>query len=118
MVKVQEVAHDLSVRYVLQGSVRKAGNRIRVTAQLVDGKSGQHLWGERYDRDLGDIFSLQDELSQKVVTATAVQLSEGDQQRLTHRSTENVEAYDCLLRGREQLLRHTPESNAQAVTLF
>lgn len=118
MVKVQEVAHDLSVRYVLQGSVRKAGNRIRLTAQLVDGSSGQHLWAERYDRDLGDIFGLQDELSQKVVTATAVQLSEGDQQRFTHRSTENVEAYDSLLRGREQLLRHTPESNAQAVSLF
>ena len=118
MVKVQEVAYDLGVRYVLQGSVRKAGNRVRVTAQLVDNETGQHLWAERYDRDLGDIFALQDELSRKVVAATAVRLSEGERRRLAHRSTENVEAYDYLLRGRDQLLRHTPESNAQAVQLF
>jgi TolB-like protein len=117
-VNVQEVARGLRVRYVLQGSVRKAGNRVRVTAQLVDSGTGQQLWAERYDRDLDDIFALQDELSRKVVAATAVRLTEGDRRRLDHRSTGTVEAYDYLLRGRDQLLRHTRECNSRAVELF
>ncbi len=117
-VKVQDVGRDLGVRYVLEGSVRKAGSRVRVTAQLVDALNGQHLWAERYDRDLDDIFSLQDELSLKIVTSAAVRLSEQDSHRLMQRNTDNVDAYDHLLRGRDHLLRHTPEANALALDHF
>ena len=117
-VKVQDVGRDLGVRYVLEGSVRKAGNRVRVTAQLVDALNGQHLWAERYDRDLDDIFALQDELSLKIVTSAAVRLSDQDNRRLTQRRTDNIDAYDHLLRGRDQLTRHTPGANALALDHF
>lgn len=118
VLKVGEVARDLGVRYVLQGSVRKAGSRVRVTAQLVDAESEQHVWAERYDRDLEDIFALQDELSRNVVAATAARLTEVEHQRLAQRATGNVAAYDKVLRGREQLQRHTKECNARAIELF
>jgi TolB-like protein/Flp pilus assembly protein TadD len=113
-----EVSRDLGVRYVLYGSVRRAGDRVRVTAELVDSGTERQLWAERYDRDLDDIFALQDELSRKVVAATAVRLTANDTRRLAHRPTESVEAYDYVLRGREQLSRHTRESNAKALELF
>ena len=101
-VKVQHVAKDLGVRYVLEGSVRRAGDRIRVTAQLIDGKTEQHLWAERYDRDLKDIFSVQDEVTQKVVSELAVTLKASEEERLIRKHTENFEAYDTFLRARRE----------------
>jgi adenylate cyclase len=113
-VKVQEIGRDLGVRFVLEGSIRKAGNRVRITAQLIDAGSGGHLWAERFDRDLTDIFSTQDEVVEKIVGALAVTLTRGEEQRLRRRGTGNVEAYECWLRARELGLRGTRESVAQA----
>ena len=84
-VKVQEIGRDLGVRFVLEGSVRKAGNRVRITAQLIDAGSGGHLWAERFDRDLTDIFSTQDEVVEKIVGALAITLTPGEEQRLRRR---------------------------------
>src|SRR5262245_13779327 len=81
-VKVQEIGRDLGVRFVLEGSVRKAGNRVRITAQLIDAGNGGHLWAERFDRDLTDIFSTQDEVVERIVGALAVKLTQGEAQRL------------------------------------
>ena len=91
--KVQQVGKELGVRYVLEGSVRKAGNRIRVTAQLVDANTGYHLWAERYERELIDIFALQDEITMKILTALSVELTDGEQALLRHGSTRNLEAW-------------------------
>ena len=106
-VNVQEVGRSLGVRYVLEGSVRKSGNKVRITAQLIDATTGGHLWAERFDRDLTDIFAVQDDVTQQIVAALALNLTEGDQQRLVTEQTDNLEAYDCFLRGREQLWRFT-----------
>jgi adenylate cyclase len=86
---------------VLEGSVRKSGNRVRITAQLIDATTGGHLWAERFDRDLTDIFAVQDDVTQQIVGALAVNLTEGDRQRMTPEHTDNVEAYGACLRGRE-----------------
>ena len=117
-VNVQEVGRSLGVRYVLEGSVRKSGNRVRITAQLIDATTGGHLWAERFDRDLTDIFAVQDDVTQHIVGALALNLTEGDQQRLATEQTDNLEAYDCFLRGREQLWRFTREQNTQARELL
>ena len=113
-VKVQEIGRDLGVRFVLEGSVRKAGNRVRITAQLIDAGSGGHLWAERFDRDLTDIFSTQDEVVAKIVGTLAVTLTRGEEQRLHRRDTVNLEAYESWLRARGLLARGTRESTAQA----
>jgi tetratricopeptide (TPR) repeat protein len=117
-VNVQEVGRNLGVRYVLEGSVRKSGNRVRITAQLIDATTGGHLWAERFDRDLTDIFAVQDDVTQHIVGALALNLTEVDQQRLVTEQTDNLEAYDCFLRGREQLWRFTREQNNQARELL
>jgi len=117
-VNVQEVGRNLSVRYVLEGSVRKSGNRVRITAQLIDATSGGHLWAERFDRDLSDIFAVQDDVTQQIVGALELNLTAGDQQRLATEHTDNLEAYDCFLRGREQWWRLTKGSIIQARELF
>ncbi len=96
---VREVARELRVRYVLEGSVRKAGDRIRINAQLIDATTGGHVWAERYDRRLIDIFDLQDEVIMHIVTALAVRLTQQESARVTHRSTNDVAAYDHFLRG-------------------
>ena len=117
-VKVQEIGRDLGVRFVLEGSVRKAGNRLRITAQLIDAGNGGHLWAERFDRDLIDIFSTQDEVVEKIVAALAVTLTRGEQQRLYRRGTASVEAYETWLRARALLSRGARELVAQARTLY
>jgi adenylate cyclase len=117
-VKVQEIGRDLGVRFVLEGSIRKAGNRVRITAQLIDAGSGGHLWAERFDRDLTDIFSTQDEVVEKIVGALAVTLTQGEQQRLHRRATGSVDAYESWLRARELLTRGTRESVAQARAMY
>ncbi|MBW1818214.1 MAG: tetratricopeptide repeat protein, partial [Deltaproteobacteria bacterium] len=92
-VKVQQVGRELGVKYVLEGSVRKAGNKVRVTAQLVDAQTGHHLWAERYDRNLKDIFAVQDEITKKIITALQVKLTEGEEVRVAAKGTNNLEAY-------------------------
>jgi len=117
-VKVQQVAEDLGVRYVLEGSVRKEGQTVRINAQLVDATTGHHLWAERFDGALGDIFALQDRFTRKIVAALAPKLTGDEQKKLTLRYTDNVEAYDAYLKGREQSLVGTPESLVNAADYF
>ena len=117
-VNVRQVGRDLGVRYVMEGSVRKAGNKVRITAQLIDSNTDGHVWAERFDRDLEDIFAVQDEVTQKIVSALQVQLSQVEQERLTFRGTDNLDAYDYLLRGKEYYLRFTRDGNQQAHLLY
>lgn len=117
-VKIGQVGRELGVLYILEGSVRKVGDRVRITAQLVDATTEGHLWAERYDRDLEDIFALQDEVTQKIVAALAVALTEEEEDRLTRKYTGNVEAYDCFLRGLEYHFHPTKEKNIQARRMF
>jgi len=117
-VKIAEVGRELGVRYILEGSVRKANGRVRITAQLVDATTEGHLWAERYDRDLKDIFALQDEVAQKIIAALAVKLTEDEQKRLVRKYTDNMEAYDSLLQGLEYENRYTKEANVQARQLY
>jgi adenylate cyclase len=117
-VKVQDVSREMGVRYVLEGSVRKADNQVRVTTQLVDATTGEQLWTERYDRPFTDIFALQDEIVQKIVTTLKLQLSLQEQGILVRKTTDNLAAYDYYLRGRELFNRYTQEANAQARQMF
>ena len=118
LVKVQEIGRDLGVRFVLEGSIRKSGNRVRITAQLIDAESGGHLWAERFDRDLTDIFATQDEVVEKIVRALAVTLTQGEEKRLGRRGTDNVAAYEAVLRARELLGGATRETVAQARAMY
>jgi adenylate cyclase len=118
LVKVQEIGRDLGVRFVLEGSIRKSGNRVRITAQLIDAESGGHLWAERFDRDLTDIFATQDEVVEKIVRALAVTLTQGEETRLGRRGTAKIEAYEAYLRGRQLLSRSTREAIAQARAMY
>ncbi|OBQ84273.1 adenylate/guanylate cyclase domain-containing protein [Mesorhizobium sp. WSM3873] len=117
-VHVQEVGSKLGVRHVLEGSVRKSGNRVRITAQLIDAASGGHLWAERFDRDLTDIFAVQDDVTQQIVGALALNLTEGDRQRLAPEYARNTQAYDYFMRGRELWHRLTKETNVAARDLL
>jgi adenylate cyclase len=117
---MREVARELDVRYLLEGSIRHAANRVRVTAQLIDAANGAHLWAERYDRDLTDIFAVQDDVTKQIVGALKVTLSPAEKAALAKPDAANVEAHDCYIRGRELLLaaRKTQESFEQAAKLF
>ena len=117
-VKAQEVAEDLGVRYILEGSVQRAGDRVRIMAQLIDAASGRHLWADRYDRDLQDLFALQDEITLKIVFALQVKLSVGVQTRLTRKTMPNFEAWSYYVRGYGHMMRHTKADNAKARELF
>ena len=116
--KVQDVCRDLGVRYVLEGSVRKAGERVRINAQLIDGRSGGHLWAERYDRALEDIFAVQDDVTEKIVRALEVKLIGGAAALQAREHSHDPEAYDCVLRGREQYRLFSTDSNAAARELY
>jgi adenylate cyclase len=100
-VDIRAVGRELGVSSVLEGSVRRAGNRVRITAQLIDAATGGHLWAERFDRDLSDIFAVQDDVTSRIVEALRVTLSPDEKARLTEGGTSNIDAYDCFLRGRE-----------------
>jgi TolB-like protein/Flp pilus assembly protein TadD len=117
-VKLPEVSRELGVRYVVEGSVRKAGGQVRITAQLIDATQDQHLWSERYDRPLQEIFALQDEIRQKIVLALKVKLTPEEQERFRRAPTNNLDAYDYYLRGIEYLWRFSKEANAQARQMF
>ncbi|HEX9867615.1 MAG TPA: tetratricopeptide repeat protein, partial [Candidatus Tectomicrobia bacterium] len=117
-VKVQDVGREMGVRYVLEGSVLKAGDQVRITAQLIEASSGYHLWTQRYDRPLQDVLTLHDEIVQKIVTTLRLQLTLQEQGYLVRKHTDNLEAYDAFLRGVEHRSRFTQEANAQARQLF
>jgi len=116
-VKIQEVAKDLGVRYVLEGSVRRAGDKLRITAQLIDAKTDNHVWAERYDRKLRDIFAVQDEVTEKVVSELAVTLKASESERLARKHTENFEAYDLHLRARKEFFALKKENILRAQEL-
>ncbi len=119
-VKVQDVGRELGARYVLEGSVRKAGERVRITAQLVEAASGHHLWAERYDREIEDVFAVQDEVTRTIVATLAGKLDATERRRARGDSerTDNLKAYDLVLRARELWLRFTPENNLAARDLY
>jgi adenylate cyclase len=117
-VKVQQVAEELGVRYVLEGSVQRSGDRVRITAQLIDAVKGHHLWAKNYDREFGDIFALQDEITDQVTVALKVKLTEGEQVRIRRAHMNNAEAYDHWLRGLETYRSFTKENNDQARKLW
>jgi len=117
-VHVGEVSKKLGVRFILEGSVRKAGNKVRITAQLVDGMTGGHLWAERFDRNLDDIFAVQDEVTHEIVAALALNLTDAERRRLASEHTENTEAYDCFLRGRECWWYPSKEKSAEAKVML
>ncbi len=113
-VKVQQVSEELGVRYVLEGSIQRAGARVRINAQLIDAVSGKHLWSEHYDRDLKEIFRLQDEVILKITSALSVNLTAGEQARVWAEGTKNLEAYLRFIQGREYLIQGSRESVALA----
>src|ERR1700678_2512698 len=117
-ISVPEVAKALGVRYVLEGSVRKAGNRVRVTTQLIDSETGGHVWANRFDRELTDIFAIQDELSKEIVSALKVKLTLGEQDRLNQKRNVNLDAFELFLRGREQAWTATQSGGIAARRLL
>ena len=113
-VKVQQVAEELGIQYVLEGSVRKAGDQLRITAQLTDALSGHHLWAERYDRNPKDIFIVQDEITKNIITALQVKLTDGEQARLYSKGTKNLDAYMRVMEARYLSYQTTIEGNIRA----
>ena len=117
-VKVQQVAQELGVRYVLEGSVRRAGDQVRINAQLIDATTGHHLWAERYDGYLGDVFALQDRITGEIVAALSVKLTSYEKEQVARKYTDNISAYDAFLQGRAHYVRRTPDHYAEAVSCF
>ena len=117
-VDVRKVAKELGVRYVLEGSVRKAGSRVRVTAQLIDGDTGKHVWANRYDREFDDVFSVQDELTETIVGALDPELGKAERERAKAKRPENLDAWDVYQRGLWHLYHYTKEDIEKAQQLF
>ena len=117
-VNTRQVGDALRVNYILEGSVRTAGNRIRITAQLISVRDGYHLWAERFDRLVEDIFDLQNEVSQKIVDALKVSLTESERELLTQKPTDDLRAYDFYMRGRELLYLKGRRNTESAITMF
>jgi adenylate cyclase len=117
-VDVKRVGRELGVRYVLEGSVRKAGNRVRITAQLIDAISGAHVWADRYDRDLNDIFALQDEITANVAGIIEPALAEAEQQRVLRRPPERLDAWEAYQRGLWHFYKYGKEENKVAQSFF
>ena len=115
---IRQVANDLGVRYLLEGSVRKAGSRVRISTQLIDGATGNHVWAESYDRELADIFEVQDEITRTVVGAIEPELSRAEQERALHKSSESLRAWDVFQRGLWHLYRRSKEDLKEALRLF
>ena len=117
-VDVRQVGRELGVRYLLEGSVQKAGEHLRITAQLVEAATGEHIWADSYDRELQDLFAVQDEIARTVATELAVKLTVGEVARTDFQATDNVEAYELWLRGVETYRHFRKETNARAGELF
>jgi adenylate cyclase len=116
-VNVKQVAQELGVRYVLEGSVRKAGNRVRITGQLIDTTTSAHIWAERFDGALDDIFELQDQVASNVAGAIEPKLRQSEIERASRKTTANLTAYDLYLRALAQSYRFTEEGVAEALVL-
>ena len=117
-VHVKQVAQDLGVRYVLEGSVRKAGNRVRITAQLIDASTGHHVWAERYDRDLEDIFAVQDEITENIVTSVGPEFFSAEMQRAQRKEVRSLDAWDYVMRASSHHSRYTRKDVAEAQRLL
>ena len=117
-VDVREVARDLEVDYVLEGSVRKAGSRVRITAQLIEADSGGHLWTERYDRDLDDIFALQDEITETIAASIEPELARSERQRARRKRADNMDAWDLFQQAQWQMYQFSKENVASAISLY
>ena len=117
-VKIQQVSEELGVRYVLEGSVQKSGDNLRISAQLIDATTGYHLWAKRYDRNLKDLFVLQDEITLKIISALRVKLTEGEQARLNDKSTDNLDSFMKVQEGAPYFFRFNEESNIKARQMF
>lgn len=113
-VKIRDVGREFGVRYVLEGSVRKAGGKVRITAQLIDATNEFHIWADRFDGDLKDVFALQDEVTAKIISALELKLTESERESLARKYTNSLEAYDYFLRGLEQFSRYNKEDNLNA----
>jgi adenylate cyclase len=117
-IDVRTVGRELGVRYVLEGSIRRSEDQLRITAQLVDAKTGNHIWAERYDRDLKDVFAIQDEITMKILTSLQVKLTMGEHARRVERGTNNLEAYGKVLQARVIMFRGNKEDNLLARELL
>jgi adenylate cyclase len=117
-IDVRRIARDLGVRYVVEGSVRKMGSRIRITAQLIDAMLGNHLWSGRFDRGIDELFDVQDELTQTIVATVAGRLEDAEITMAANKRTDSLPAYDCLLRGIQHLRSFGPDDNRRARELF
>ncbi len=117
-VKIQQVAEDLGVRYVLEGSVQRSGDQIRINAQLIDATSGHHLWAERYERDTEDLFAVQTEIIETIVATLAFRVDAVERERVLHKDTESLAAYDYYLLGRKSFSVFTKEAMTEARTLL
>ena len=116
--KVQQVAAELDARYVLEGSVRKAGNRVRITAQLIDSETGHHLWAQRFDRKLDDLFEVQDEITQRIVAIIAPEIEMAEQRRASMRHPKSLSAWDLYQRGMSTFYKFREESTIEARAFF
>jgi adenylate cyclase len=116
--RVTDVARELGVRYVLEGSVRRAGNRVRISAQLIDAASGKHLWAQRYDRDLDDLFAVQDEVTQNIVAVLPARVQAAAFEQASRKASTSLDAYDHLLRGKYCHHLETPDANREAESHF
>jgi len=117
-VKTEQVSRELGVRYVVEGSVRKANNRIRITAQLIDASTGYHVWAQYYDRDLDDVFTVQEEIARRITSALAVKLTSDEEKHMGRPYTSSGVAWEVFMRGAELFRRFTPKDNANARALF
>ena len=117
-VKPDQVSRELGVRYVIEGSVRKVDNRIRITAQLIDASTGYHMWAQYYDRDLHDVFAVQEEIARRITRAMAVQLTKEEEKHMGRPYTSSEVAWEYFMRGAELYRRFTPKDNANARELF
>jgi adenylate cyclase len=117
-VNLREVARELGVQFVLEGSVRKAGNRVRVTVQLIDAELDRHVWAERFDRQMEDVFAIQDEVVASIVATLAGRVEAASRERAKNKPTENMAAYECVLAGKTLHHRRSPEANKQALEML
>jgi hypothetical protein len=114
----RQIARELGVRYLLEGSVRKAGNRLRITGQLVEASTGAHLWADRFDGNFDDVFDLQDKVTGSVVAAIGPKLEQAEISRAKRKTTDSLDAYDYYLRGMASLHHGSKESTSEALQLF
>ena len=115
---IREIAQELQVASILEGSVRRVGNQVRITAQLIDSKTDEHLWAETYDREIEDIFAIQSDVAEQIASSLKVELSPADRERIERKPTENLTAYDYYLQGRDHYYSYNREANEQAIEFF